>query len=126
MLGHNVVKHRPPRGNAVPIAIREYMLEGATTMTDRDRTQADIEARLVGLGQVLTTLRLKAGQQQEKFAVPLRATLDAIESKRGEVENRLEELEDLDDNSWSAAVAKLISHLDDIDAGLRKALAHFG
>ena len=95
-------------------------------MTDRDATRADIEARLVTLGQILATLRIKAGQHQEKFAAPLGRTLDVIESKRGEVESRLEELIALDDNSWSAAIAKLNSHLDDIDAGLRKALAHFG
>lgn len=94
-------------------------------MTDKDMTQADIEARLVKLGQTITTLRLKAEQQQEKYAVPLSKTLDAIESKRNEVENRLPELGALDDNSWSDAVSKLNSHLNDIDAGLRKALAHF-
>lgn len=94
-------------------------------MTDKNATQADIEARLVKLGQTITTLRLKAEQQQEKYAVPLGRTLDAIESKRGEVGSRLGELTALDDKSWAAAVAKLNSHLDDIDAGLRKALAHF-
>jgi hypothetical protein len=94
-------------------------------MTDKDMTRADIEARLDKLGQTITTLRLKAEQQQEKYAAPLGKTLDAIESKRGEVETRLPELDTLGDKSWSAAVAKLNSHLDDIDAGLRKALAHF-
>jgi hypothetical protein len=94
-------------------------------MTDKDMTRADIEARLEKLGQTITTLRLKAEQQQAKYAVPLGSTLDAIESKRGEVEGRLQELDTLDDKAWTDAVAQLNSHLDDVDAGLRKALAHF-
>jgi hypothetical protein len=99
--------------------------EGAILMTDKDMTQAEIEARLVKLGQTITTLRLKAEEQHKKYAVPLSKTLDAIESKRNEVENRLPELDTLDDQSRSSAVAQLNSHLDDIDDGLRKALAHF-
>ena len=94
-------------------------------MTAKDMSRANIEARLAKLEQTVYRLRLKVEQQQEKFAVPLSKTLDAIESKRNEVENRLPELDKLDDHSWSAAVAKLNSHLDDIDVGLRKALAHF-
>ena len=64
-------------------------------MTDKDATQADIEARLVKLGQTITTLRSKAEQQQEKYAVPLGKTLDAIESKRGEVGSRLRRIDDI-------------------------------
>jgi len=94
-------------------------------MTDKDTTRADIEARLEKLGQTITTLRLKTEQQQDKYAAPLGKTLDAIESKRSEVEDRLHELDALDEKSWSDAVARLNTHLDDIDAGLRKALAHF-
>lgn len=94
-------------------------------MTDRDTTRADIEARLEELGQTITTLRLKAEQQQAKYAAPLGKTLDAIESKRGEVEDRLQDLDTLDDKAWSDVVSQLNTHLDDVDAGLRKALAHF-
>ena len=93
--------------------------------THRATTQAEIEARLLKLGQTITTLRMKTEQQQNKFTAPLGKTLDAIEDKREEVENRLDELSDLDEETRSATVAKLSSHLDDIDAGLRKALAHF-
>jgi len=94
-------------------------------MTDKDTAHAGLEARLAQLGQTVTTLRRKVEQQQERLAVPLGKTLDAIENKRTEVENRLSELDTLDENAWSSAVAKLNSHLDDIDAGLRKALSHF-
>ena len=94
-------------------------------ISDRDQTQAEIEARLSQLGQTITTLRMKAEQQQDKYAAPLGETLDAIEGKRDEVKGRLQEINALDEDAWSLTVAKLNSHLDDIDTGLRSALAHF-
>ena len=94
-------------------------------ISDRDQTQAAIEARLSQLGQTITTLRMKAEQQHDKYAAPLGETLDAIEGKRDEVKGRLQEINALDEDVWSHTVAKLNSHLDDIDTGLRSALAHF-
>lgn len=93
--------------------------------TDREKTRAEIEARLTKLGETINTLRLKAEQQQEKYAAPLGKSLDAIESKGSEVQNSLQETESMEEDAWSRTVDKLDRHLDDIDASLRKALAHF-
>jgi chromosome segregation ATPase len=94
-------------------------------MTDREKTAAEIEARLTQLGQTITTLRRKAEQQRDKYAAPLGESLDAIESKRREVQESLPSMKTLEEDAWSATVGKLSRHLDDIDASLRQALAHF-
>lgn len=47
---------------------RDDFLKGVAMATDREKTRAEIEARLTQLGETINTLRLKAEQQQEKYA----------------------------------------------------------
>ena len=94
-------------------------------MTDREKTRAEIEARLTQLGETINTLRLKAEERQDRFEAPLAQSLDAIESKREEVRGSLPQMETLDEESYRSTVERLKEHLDDIDGSLRQALAHF-
>lgn len=94
-------------------------------MTDREKTRAEIEARLTQLGETINTLRLKAEQRQDNLEAPLAQSLDAIESKREEVRSSLPQMQTLDEDSYTSTVERLNRHLDDIDGSLRKALAHF-
>ena len=94
-------------------------------MTDREKTRAEIEARLTQLGETINTLRLKAEERQDRFEAPLAQSLDAIESKREEVRGSLSQMESLDDKTYTSTADQLKQHLDDIDGSLREALAHF-
>lgn len=94
-------------------------------MIDREKTRAEIEARLTRLGETINTLRQKAVERQAKFDQPLNQSLDAIDSKRDVVRQSLQEMDTLDEETYSSTIENLRHHLDDIDGSLRQALAHF-
>jgi TolA-binding protein len=94
-------------------------------MTDREKTQAEIEERLRQFGQSLSELKIKTEQRQEKFNGQMRQTLDALEGQHENARQRLQAMSSLADDDWSAAETDVNRYLADIDAGLRKALSYF-
>lgn len=92
---------------------------------DREKTQAQIEARLRQFGQTLSELKTKAEQRQEKFNGQMRRTLDDIEGKHAKARQRLRAMASLGDDEWAATETDVNRYLDDIDGGLRKALSYF-
>lgn len=94
-------------------------------MNDRAKTRAEIEARLTRMGQTINELRLKAEAQQDKFQAPLDESLSAIELKREEVQKSLQQIDTIEETEWPSTADKLKRYLDDIDAGLRKAIAYY-
>lgn len=94
-------------------------------MTDREKVQTQIEARLRQFGQTISELKVKTEQRQDKFNGQMRQTLDDIEKQHAKANQRLQTMASLADADWSATETDVSSHLDDIDAALRRALAHY-
>jgi hypothetical protein len=94
-------------------------------ITDREKTQAQIEARLRQFGQTISELKVKTEQRQDKFNGQMRQTLDDIEKQHEKAHQRLQTMSSLGDADWSATETDVSQYLDDIDAGLRRALAHY-
>ena len=94
-------------------------------MTDREKTQAEIEARLRQFGQTLNELKIKTEQRKEKFNGQMRQTLDTIEGQHEKARRRLTAMSSLTDDDWSSAESDVSHFMDDIDAGLRKAISYF-
>ena len=94
-------------------------------MTDREKIQTQIEARLRQFGQTISELKVKTEQRQDKFNGQMRQTLDDIEKQHAKAHQRLQTMSSLADDKWSATETDVSNHLDDIDAGLRRALAHY-
>ncbi|MGD9329852.1 MAG: hypothetical protein PVJ53_01000 [Desulfobacterales bacterium] len=94
-------------------------------MTDREKNQAQIEARLRQFGQSLSELKLKTEQRRDKFNGQMKQTVDAIEGQHEKARQRLQAMASLGDDDWSAAEGDINRYIDDIDADLRKALAYF-
>jgi len=94
-------------------------------MTDREKTYAQIEARLSQFGQTLNTLRIKTEQRQDKFNGQMRQTLDDLEKQHEKARQRLQAMPSLANADWSSAETDVSNFLEDIDAGLRRALAYF-
>lgn len=94
-------------------------------MTDREKTQAQLEARMRQFGQTLNELKIKAEQHKEKFNGQMKQTLDTIEGQHDKAHQRLQGMSSLADDAWSSAENDVNHYLDDIDAGLRKALSYF-
>jgi len=94
-------------------------------MTDREKTQAQIEARLRQFGQTLSELKIKAEQRKDKFNGQVKQALDALEGQHEEAHQRLRAMSSLADDDWSSAETDVNRYLDDIDSDLRKALSHF-
>ena len=94
-------------------------------MTDREKIQTQIEARLRQSGQTISELKVKTEQRQDKFNGQMRQTLDDIEKLHAKAHQRLQTMSSLADDKWSATETDVSNHLDDIDAGLRRALAHY-
>jgi len=94
-------------------------------MTDREKTQAQIEARLRQFGQTISELKVKAERRQEKYIGQMDQTLDDIEKQHEKVRQRLQTMPSLADDDWSSAENDISGYLDDIDAGLRGAMAYY-
>ena len=94
-------------------------------MNDRDAIQTRIEARLKQFGETINTIRLKAEQQQDLLGQRVEEPLAAIEKRRDQVREQIDAMKDMNDDDWNAAKGSIDSYFDDIDDGLRKALAHF-
>ena len=94
-------------------------------MTEREKTQAQIEARLRRFGQSLSELKIKAAQREENFNGQMIQTLGALEAQHEKARRRLQAMSSLADEDWSSAETDVNRYLDDIDADLRKALSHF-
>jgi len=94
-------------------------------MTDREKTQAQIEARLRQFGQTISELKVKTEQRQDKFNGQMRKTLDDIEKQHEKAHQRLQTMSSLADADWSATETDVSNHLDDIDAALRRAFSHY-
>lgn len=88
-------------------------------MTDREKTQAQIEARLRQFGQTLNELKVKAEQRKEKFNGQMKQALDALEGQHEKAHQRLQAMSSLADDEWSSAETDVKCYLDDIDADLR-------
>jgi hypothetical protein len=55
----------------------------------------------------------------------MKQTVDAIEGQHEKARQRLQAMASLGDDDWSAAEGDINRYIDNIDADLRKALAHF-
>lgn len=93
--------------------------------TGREKTHAKIEARLNPFGQTLNTLRIKTEPRQDKFNGQMKQTLGDIEKQHEKARQRLQTMSSLTSADWLAARTDVGKYLDDIDAGLRRALAHY-
>jgi hypothetical protein len=105
--------------------LKPAALKGVIMTNERERSRAEIEARLTQLGETINTLRVKAEEQKDKFDMPFGKSLDEIESKREEVRQNLEQIETLEDEQHASTIDKLGRYLEDIDDSLRKALSYF-
>jgi hypothetical protein len=55
----------------------------------------------------------------------VKESLAAVEKQRSQVRERVDAMKAMNDDDWNAAKSSIDSYFDDIDDGLRKALAHF-
>ncbi|MBC2733124.1 MAG: hypothetical protein HF981_02085 [Desulfobacteraceae bacterium] len=94
-------------------------------MTDREKIQTQIEARFRQFGQTISELKIKTEQRQDKFNGQMKQTLDDIENQHEKVRQRLQTMSSIGDADWSATETDVSKYLDDIDAGLRRALSHY-
>jgi len=94
-------------------------------MTDREKTQAQIEARLRQFGQTISELKVKTERRQDKYIGQMEQTLDDIEKQHEKVRQRLQTMPSLADDDWSSAENDINGYLEDIDAGLRGAMAYY-
>jgi hypothetical protein len=93
--------------------------------TERETAQAQIDARMKQFGETINTLRMKAEKRGGRIDPQVVRTLEAIEGQQDQVDRKVQAMADLDDDEWTAAKNAIDAHFDDIDAGLRQALAHF-
>jgi hypothetical protein len=92
-------------------------------MEEKDKYHAEIDAKLVKLGEKLHEIKTKAEQRKKNLS---EISVDDTIRKYNNVRTKLEQLKQSDESSWQSHKMELDGQVNDIDEDLRKAMVYFG
>lgn len=92
-------------------------------MKEKEKYRAQIEARLMTFGETLYEIQTRKERRKENLP---EIEIDPILRKQEAAENKLKEVDEVDESSWQTFKVELDGLLDGIDADLRKAMTYFG
>jgi hypothetical protein len=92
-------------------------------MEEKDKYHAEIDAKLVKLGETLHEITTKAEQRKKNLA---EISVDDTIRKYNNARTKLEQLKQSDESSWQSHKMELDGQVNDIDEDLRKAMVYFG
>ena len=92
-------------------------------MEEKEKYRAEIEARLLKMGETLHQIKLE--QEKRRESLP-HVPLAHIIQKHEDAHAKLVEIEEIEESKWHRFKSELENLINDIDDDLRKALAYFG
>ena len=92
-------------------------------MNEREKYKAEIQAGLLRLGETLHEIKVK---QEKRKEGPPHLHMEPIFQMHEEANQKLEEIEEVDESAWGKFKSEMDNLVNDIDKGIRKALAYFG
>jgi hypothetical protein len=91
-------------------------------MEEKDKYHAEIDAKLVKLGETLHEIKTKAEKKKKSLS---EFSVDDTIRKYNNARTKLDQLKQSDKSSWQNHKMELGDLVNDIDEDLRKAMAYF-
>lgn len=91
-------------------------------MKDKEKYRSEIESRLMRLNESMETLITKAKLRED---IKPDVDLEGLVKNHKTVKEKLEGLENANDNEWQKAKKEIDALMDTIDVDLRNAMAYF-
>lgn len=92
-------------------------------MNEREKYKAEIRARLLRFGETLHEIKVK---QEKRKEGPPHLPMKPIFEMHEEANQKLVEIEKVDESAWRKFKTEMDNLVNDIDEGIRKAMAYFG
>lgn len=94
-------------------------------MEAREKIHAEMKAKLSKTRETINELRIKMEEQRSGDSRTAAPSLDDLHARQDAAERILEKLRQNGRGNWHSHKSDLDRYLEDIDDGLRKALAYF-
>ena len=94
-------------------------------MNEKEKIQAEIEAKMTSFNETINELKAAAEKQKEKYGAVHHESIAKVEEKKQRAQKKLEELAASNEHDWHRLDEELKGFMEDIDDSLRQALAYF-